>query len=36
MKDLNVRPETIYKEEKIGSNIFDIGHWVFFLDMPLT
>ena len=25
-----------YKEEKIGSNIFDIGHWIFFLDMPLS
>lgn len=24
-----------YKEEKIGSNVFDIGHWIFFLDMPL-
>ena len=36
MKDLNVRPETIYKEEKIGSNVFDIGHWIFFLDMPLS
>ena len=24
-----------YKEEKIGSNVFDIGHWMFFLDMPL-
>ena len=24
-----------YKEEKIGSNDFDIGHWIFFLDMPL-
>ena len=24
-----------YKEEEIGSNIFDIGHWIFFLDMPL-
>ena len=24
-----------HKEEKIGSNIFDIGHWMFFLDMPL-
>ena len=23
------------KEEKIGSNVFDIGHWIFFLDMPL-
>ena len=25
-----------YKEEKIGSNVFDIGHWIFFLDMPLS
>ena len=24
-----------YKEEKIGSNVFDICHWIFFLDMPL-
>ena len=24
-----------YKEEKIGNNVFDIGHWIFFLDMPL-
>ena len=23
------------KEEKIGSNVFDIGHWIFFLDIPL-
>ena len=34
MKDLTVRPETI-EEEKIGSKVFDIGHWMFFLDMPL-
>ena len=24
-----------YKEEKIGSNVFDIGHWIFFPDMHL-
>lgn len=24
-----------YKEEKIGSNIFDIGHWIFFPNMHL-
>ena len=34
MKDLNVRPETIQRRN-IGSNIFDIGNWIFFLDMPL-
>ena len=25
-----------YKEEKIGNNVFDLGHWIFFLDMPLS
>ena len=25
-----------YKEEKIGNNVFDIGHWIFFLDIPLS
>ena len=25
-----------FKEEKIGRNIFDVGHWIFFLDMPLS
>ena len=24
-----------YKKEKIGSKVFDIVHWIFFLDMPL-
>ena len=24
------------KEEKIGRNIFDVGHLIFFLDMPLS
>ena len=25
-----------YKEEKIGSNVFDIGHWIFFPNMHLS
>ena len=34
MKDLNMRQETIkILEEKIGSNLFDLGHSNFLLDM---
>ena len=34
MKDLNVRPETLkILEESTGSNLFDMGHSNFFLDM---
>ena len=36
MKDLNMRQETIkILEEKIGSNLFDLGHSNFLLDMSL-
>ena len=36
MKDLNVRQETIkILQEKTGSNLFDLGHSNFLLDMSL-
>ena len=36
MKDLNVRQETIkILEEKTGSNVFDLGHSNFLLDVSL-
>ena len=36
MKDLNVRQETIkILEEKTGSNLFDLSHSNFLLDMSL-
>ena len=34
IKDLNVRPETMFLEENIGSTLFDINHSKILFDLP--